>query len=83
MRSELKSPTPIKRQMNSTPVFPTPLHQKAAESACNFFLELPETDTFLVVNSCARGLAVPESDLDFAVLVKPATQAATISEIEN
>jgi hypothetical protein len=37
-------------------------------------------DTVLVVNSCARGQAVPESDLDFAILVK---QETTLSEIKT
>ncbi|HEY5825143.1 MAG TPA: nucleotidyltransferase domain-containing protein, partial [Cyclobacteriaceae bacterium] len=37
----------------------------------------------LVVNSCARGQAVPESDLDFAILIKPDTKPAEIKNIEN
>jgi Nucleotidyltransferase domain. len=35
-----------------------------------------------MVNSCARGTAVPESDLDLAVLIKPNTSANEI-EILN
>jgi len=35
------------------------------------------------VNSCARGLAVPESDLDLAILIKPDATPAEIKDIEN
>lgn len=62
------------------PSFPTKLHQDTAELVRDYFLAIPKVDTVLVVNSCARGQAVTESDLDFAVLVKP---EITISEIEN
>jgi len=41
------------------PVFPTKLHQDAAEIVRHYFKNVPETDTVLVVNSCARGQAVP------------------------
>jgi hypothetical protein len=36
-----------------------------------FFLSNTNVDTILMVNSCARGTAVPESDLDLAILLKP------------
>ena len=65
------------------PVFPTKLHQDAAEEVRKYFKHVPETDTVLVVNSCARGQAVPESDLDFAVLVSPETNAAQINSIHT
>jgi predicted nucleotidyltransferase len=52
-----------------TPQFPTPLHEQAAQVACNFFQPHASVDSILVVNSCARGQAVPDSDLDMAVLV--------------
>ncbi|MFN8256787.1 MAG: hypothetical protein U0W24_13915 [Bacteroidales bacterium] len=69
--------------MNFKPIFPTELHKNVAGLVRDYFLDITKTDTFLVVNSCARGLAVPESDLDFVVLVKPGTIAAEILEIEN
>jgi predicted nucleotidyltransferase len=50
--------------------FPTLLHAQAAETACEFFSPQAAVDTVLVVNSCARGQAVPESDLDMAVLLR-------------
>jgi hypothetical protein len=40
-------------------------------------------DTVLVVNSCARGQATPESDLDFAILIKPGTTPAEIKNIQT
>ena len=64
------------------PSFPTSLHQNTAELVRDFFSAIPNVDTVLVVNSCARGQAVPESDLDFAVLVKPETTTIEIENIE-
>jgi hypothetical protein len=46
-------------------------------------LAIPGVDTVLVVNSCARGQAVPESDLDFAVLIKPGIKPTEMRNIEN
>jgi hypothetical protein len=66
--------------MTLTPVFPTVLHHDAAQTVQDYFSAFPIIDTVLVVNSCARGLAVPESDLDFAILVRPGT---TRKEIEK
>lgn len=53
--------------------FPTKLHHDAAETAKEYFLNISTVDTVLIVNSCARGQAVAESDLDLAVLVVPDT----------
>jgi predicted nucleotidyltransferase len=63
------------------PVFPTKLHQDAAGEVREYFKNVAETDTVLVVNSCARGQAVAESDLDFAVLMNPETSAAQMNNI--
>src|SRR6266446_1313776 len=65
------------------PSFPTILHQDTAELVRDYFLAIRNVDTVLIVNSCARGHAVPESDIDFAVLVKPDTTPAGIKNIEN
>jgi hypothetical protein len=65
------------------PVFPTKLHQDAAEIVRTYFKNVPETDTVLVVNSCARGQALAESDLDFAILVSPETAADRINIIHT
>lgn len=65
------------------PRFPTSLHQDAADLVCQYFSAIEDVDTVLVVNSCARGNAVAESDLDFAILVKPGTMPDEISKITS
>ncbi|QEC66762.1 nucleotidyltransferase domain-containing protein [Panacibacter ginsenosidivorans] len=69
--------------MSSTPIFPTQLHTSTAEMVREYFVGIPKVDTILVVNSCARGQATPESDLDFAILVKPETSISEINNIES
>ncbi len=64
------------------PAFPTILHKETAKLVRDYFLSIPDVDTVLIVNSCARGQAVPESDLDFAILVKPGTTLIEIKNIE-
>lgn len=68
--------------MTLKPIFPTTLHLETAELVRDYFLTIPKVDTILVVNSCARGLAVPESDLDFAILISPDTTPAEIKKFE-
>ena len=53
--------------------FPTKLHHDAAETANEYFRNISIVDTVLIVNSCARGQGVAESDLDIAILVSPGT----------
>jgi len=69
--------------MISKPGFPTKLHQDSAKLTSEYFLAISNVDTVLIVNSCARGKAVPESDLDFAILVKPDTTPTEIKNIER
>jgi len=69
--------------MDRKPIFPTKIHQDTAELIRDYFLAIPGVDTVLVVNSCARGLAVPESDLDFAILTKPGITPGEANEIES
>jgi hypothetical protein len=69
--------------MTFIPKFPTRLHQDAAELIRDYFLKISNVDTVLVVNSCARGHAVPESDLDFAILVEPITTAIETKNIHS
>lgn len=66
-----------------SPRFPTILHYQVAELVKNFFSKNQKIDTVLVVNSCARGQASEESDLDFAILVKQNTTEPEIKEIET
>jgi predicted nucleotidyltransferase len=65
------------------PNFPTTLHQQAAEGIVEFFKDQPQTDAILLVNSCARRKATPESDLDVAVLVKPTLGVADKATLEQ
>jgi hypothetical protein len=50
-------------------MFPTNDHAVVAQIVANYSVKVKDMDTVLVVNSCARGQAVPESDLDMAILV--------------
>jgi hypothetical protein len=52
------------------PEFPTSVHRQAAEAVVDFSMSLP-IQAVLLVNSCARGAATPESDLDIALLIDP------------
>lgn len=69
--------------MTPAPTFPTPLHRDTAELARDYFSTIPGVDTVLVVNSCARGRAVPESDLDFAILMQAGLTAADGEKMEQ
>ena len=69
--------------MPTSLIFPTTLHQQTAEITCEYFQKVSEVDTILITNSCARGQATPESDLDMAILVQPKTESNKISEIES
>jgi len=60
--------------------FPTALHREVADLVRSFFSSHERVDTILVVNSCARGRAVADSDLDMAVLVAP---TVPIEEIQS
>jgi len=52
-------------------LYPTPQHQQAAYQAVDFFSRTTGIDAVLLVNSCARGKATPDSCLDLVVLVSP------------
>jgi predicted nucleotidyltransferase len=63
--------------------FPTALHRRTAAIAADFFTSYPQVDTVLLVNSCARGQATPESDLDMAVLVGQGTSPNEVKRLEQ
>lgn len=63
--------------------FPTDLHRRSAEVACEFFLTSPIVDTILITNSCARGQATLESDLDMAILLKPSVPVEETQDLET
>ena len=69
--------------MNFQLQFSTPLHEQAAQAAYQFFHARPGVDTVLVVNSCARGQGIPESDLDMNVLVQPDMPKEEITQFET
>ena len=63
--------------------FPTALHQRVAEMVRDFLLSDERVDTVLLVNSCARGHAVPESDVDVGVLLKSAASSEELQKLEE
>jgi hypothetical protein len=66
-----------------SPIFPTDLHRLSAQLAAEFFAPRPEVDTVLVTNSCARGHAVPDSDLDMQILVRDGMDDASMQVMED
>ena len=62
---------------------PTSLHRHAAEAFDDGFGGQPGVEAVLLVNSCARGVATPESGLDMAVLVDPALGSGERQGIER
>lgn len=69
--------------MSVAPILPTTMHQRAADAIVTFFRGQPHIDAVLLVNSCARGTATPESDLDVAVLVAPSYTASDQMALEQ
>ncbi|HEX6292847.1 MAG TPA: nucleotidyltransferase domain-containing protein [Herpetosiphonaceae bacterium] len=69
--------------MSNRAPFPTPLHQQAAEAIVEFFRPCSGVDAVLLVNSCARGVATADSDLDIAVLVAPALSTSDRHSLEQ
>lgn len=63
--------------------FPTRLHKEAAAAISAHFLGSTKVDTVLLVNSCARGQAVADSDLDLAILVTPGVTMAEMQELDS
>jgi hypothetical protein len=50
--------------------FPTQEHATMSQLVVEYASRFNNVDTVLVVNSCARARAVPESDLDMAILIE-------------
>jgi predicted nucleotidyltransferase len=73
----------ITNMFEMKPIFPTKVHEDAAEVVRDYFLKISGVDTVLVVNSCARGKATAESDLDFAILINPEITATDVKDIES
>jgi hypothetical protein len=51
--------------------YPTPEHERAAQAIVDFFASRYQPDAVVLVNSCARGKASPDSCLDMNVLFTP------------
>jgi predicted nucleotidyltransferase len=62
--------------------YPTPEHQRAAETITDFFVSNYKIDAVLLVNSCARGKATRDSCLDIVMLTKPDPSRSQLSELE-
>jgi len=60
--------------MPTRPNFPTSTHRQATEEVVAFAKTLP-VEAVLLVNSCARGKATAQSDLDFALLIDSSLSA--------
>ena len=57
--------------VNISPVYPTPEHELAAQRIVTFFARRSGVEAVLLVGSCARGRATPDSCLDMVILVSP------------
>jgi hypothetical protein len=69
-------------------IYPTLPHQQAAQQSVDFFAHINGIDAVLLVNSCARGKATPDSCLDLVVLVSqsfrdPGYSGAVLERDEN
>jgi hypothetical protein len=62
--------------------YPTPEHQKAAETITEYFVSNHKIDAVLLVNSCARGKATRDSCLDIIMLAKPDPSRSQVRELE-
>jgi hypothetical protein len=58
------------------PAYPTEAHERAAEAITEYFAGRNETDAVLLVCSCARGKATPDSCLDMQAIVPTEAVAA-------
>jgi predicted nucleotidyltransferase len=68
--------------MKMESVYPTPEHQKAAETIVDHFVAKYNIDAVLLVNSCARGKATKDSCLDIVVVTQPEEGRSKVSDLE-
>lgn len=62
--------------------YPTSAHSAAADVIVDFFVSNYKIDAVLLVNSCARGKATPDSCLDMVVLAKPDESRSPLKDLE-
>jgi predicted nucleotidyltransferase len=63
--------------------YPTPQHEKAAETITEFFVSNFQIDAVLLVNSCARGKATRDSCLDIVMLAQPEEGRSSLEDLEK
>jgi len=63
--------------------FPSQTHERVAELFAGFCENRKAVDTVVVVNSCARGRAAVQSDLDMAALLCAGTSDREAAELEE
>ena len=63
------------------PAYPTPAHAAAAQAIAERFGA--ETNAVLLLNSCARGKASPDSCLDIGLLLRPQRYAVRAASLEK
>lgn len=68
--------------INIAPAYPTTQHAAAAEAVVDIFSHHSAVDAVLLMGSCARGKASPDSCLDILVLVRPKALASQRRELE-
>lgn len=69
--------------MQSQEGYPTPQHEDAAQAIVAHFSSRFDLDSILLVNSCARGKATPDSCLDMILMARPEKVAAQRDALES
>lgn len=57
--------------MRVAAAYPTSKHHAAADAIVDFFSQFPEAEAVILMGSCARGKASPDSCLDVMILIRP------------
>lgn len=66
-----------------TPAYPTSIHSDAAHEITTFFQRQPGVEAVLLMGSCARGKATPDSCLDILVLYRPSQPNEIRKQVEE
>lgn len=69
--------------INISPVYPTTQHAAAADAIVDIFSRHPAVEAVMLIGSCARGKATPDSCLDILVLARPKALASHRRELES
>jgi predicted nucleotidyltransferase len=71
------------RDMQISATYPTIEHTQASEVVVDFFSVCPDVEAVILIGSCARGKATPDSCLDFLVLVLPEVLSTEKAALEQ